>query len=624
MKNLFEEIRELLKKAGLAEARLEVPKQLAYGDVSTNAAFELGKKTGQNPYQVAKEIASRIDLSTSRLVASVEAVPPGYLNFHARWDELARDILEEAVNMGSRFGETNVGQGRYVLIEHTSVNPNKALHIGHARNTCLGDSLARLLVKTGHKVSVANYIDDSGAQMAEILLAFLKLGYSITPPPGVRFDDYCGRIYSEVSRKIEADPYLNAERRKISAALEDRSSEVFTLNRSIVERVLKDQLQTCWRLGARYDILNRESDILLFDLWSEVFEKLREKDSVYLSQDGVKKGCWMMRLDDHPTLSREGDEVLVKSDGTTTYVARDIAYAAWKLGLLSRDFTYSKWTINPDGTPLYLTDFNGDERPKFGSAAATINVVDVRQRRPQEIVRHALKKLGADPSRYVHYAYEVVSLSRADAEKLNIALQQQSFVHMSGRAGIYINVDPLLDYIKEKAIAGASTRHPEWSREKLEEVGEKIAVAAFRYFMLRSDPEKMIVFDSEEASDIEGDTGPYIQYAYARATRILEKADVRPSSKPYSSQLEKEEKQLLKTIGMLPLVFAEAARMLSVGRVVSYLRELAVVFNDFYERCPVLTAQEDVKAFRLAVVEGFRTALTSASWVVGLPLLEEM
>ncbi|MEM4281322.1 MAG: arginine--tRNA ligase [Candidatus Caldarchaeum sp.] len=624
MKNLVNEVRELLKNAGIEEARLEIPKQPAYGDVSTSAAFELGKKMGQNPYKSAKDVASRIDLSNSRLVAAVEAVPPGYLNFYAKWDELAKDILGEAISMGGRFGEVDIGKGRYVLVEHTSVNPNKALHIGHARNTCLGDSIVRLLVKTGYRVAVANYIDDSGAQMAEILLAFQKLGYSMTPPPGVRFDDYCGRIYSEVSRKIESDPMLNAEKRKISAALENRSSEVFALNRVIVEKVLKEQLRTCWRLGARYDILNRESDIILFDLWNEAFEKLRKSDSVYLLDEGAKKGCWMIKLDDHPTLSKEGDEVLVKSDGVTTYVARDIAYAAWKLGVLSRDFTYRRWCDNPDGTPLYITDFDGMEKPKFGNATLTVNVVDVRQKRPQEIVRHALRKLGADPVRYIHYAYEVVSLSRSDAEKLNIAIEGQSFIHMSGRAGIYINVDPLLDYIKEKAIAGASKRHPEWKRDKLDEVGEKIAVAGFRYFMLRSDPEKMIVFDSEEASDIEGDTGPYIQYAYARATRILEKADAKPVPKPYSSQLMNEEKQLVKTIGMLPLVFEEAVKLLSVKRVVTYLRELAVAFNEFYERCPVLTAEEDVEAFRLAVVEGFRSALSSASWVSGLPLLDEM
>jgi arginyl-tRNA synthetase len=623
MKRLLDEARGLLESLGIAEPRLDFPKKPGFGDVSSAAAFELAKAKGENPAEVAKKIAAAIDVSKTRYIERVEAVG-GFVNFYARWDTVAYDILSEALTKGVGYGEIVAGGGRSVLIEHTSVNPNKALHIGHARNVCLGDSLARLYLKTGHKVSVANYIDDSGTQMAEILLAFMYLGYSLDPGAS-RFDEYCGRVYSEVSRKIEQDPRLSEIRKKISAELENPDSHTFKLNRQVVDRVLRHQLQTCWRLGARYDILNRESDIIVFNLWDEVFERLRQASALYLENEGPKKGCWLIRLAEHPVLGKEGDEVLVKSDGVTTYVGRDIGYAAWKLGLLEADFRWMRWGENPDGTPIYITDRDGGPGPAVSGASLTINVVDVRQRRPQEIVRYALKKLGADPGRYVHFAYEVVSLSKADAERLQVAaVENQEFVQMSGRAGIYVNVDPLLDHVKSKALEEAVKRHPDWPKEKLEEVAEKIAVAALRYFMVRSDPDKMIVFDSEEASDLEGDTGPYIQYAYARACRILEKSGSEPSPKPYSKNLDPAEKELVKTIGMLPLVNENALRLMSVKVVAGYARELAVCFNNFYERCPVLTAEEPVRSFRLGLVEGFRAALTTAAWIVGIPLLTEM
>ncbi|BAJ51146.1 arginyl-tRNA synthetase [Candidatus Caldarchaeum subterraneum] len=624
MRRLLEEVARLLADVGVGQPRVSLAKDARFGDVSSSDAFDLAKKTGKKPVEMAKELVERMDLSRTVYVERAEVAGAGYINFYARWPRLAADIVSEACEKGRSYGETGLGGGQYVLVEHTSVNPNKALHIGHARNVCLGDSLARLLKKNGYHVAVANYIDDSGVQMAELLLAFKHLGYSMEPTKGEKFDEYCGRVYTEVSKRIEADPRLETLRRQLAAQLEDHDSETSQLNRLVVERVLMEQLRTCWRLGARYDVLNKESDILFFDLWSEVFKRLREMGVLYVAEEGPKKGCWLFDLSGHPKLSKEGDEVVVKSDGSTTYVARDFGYAAWKLGLLDKDFRYKLLAKNPDNSPVYITDRGGAETHKYGNASFTINVVDVRQKRPQEIVRYALEKLGADPSRYIHYAYEVVSLSKADAERLNLNVGERGFVHMSGRGGIYVNVDPLLDYVKQKAAEGARQRHPDWSESRVSEVAEKIAVAAIRYFLIRADPDKMIVFDSEEASDIEGDTGPYIQYAYARATRILEKADTQPNPQNPPTTLDPKEIMLIKQIGMLPLVYEEAVRNLSVKRIATYLRELAFAFNDFYENCPVLSADEKVKVFRLALVEAFRSAVSSAADAAGIPLVEEM
>jgi arginyl-tRNA synthetase len=623
LRSLLEEARRLLEMAGVADPRLEIPRQQGFGELSCTSAFELARSMGRPPYSIACDIVSRMDVGSSRLVERVEAVKPGYINFWVRWREFSEETLASVFAEGGGYGGSMIGSGRTVLIEHTSVNPNKALHIGHARNTCLGDSLARLYGMHGFRVVVANYIDDSGSQMADILLAFTRLGYPMEPPDGGRFDEYCGRVYVEVSRRVEDDPELLKAKRRIALEIEDPGSMMFRLNRMVSERVLRGQLETCWRLGARYDILNRESDILAFNLWREVFEKLKETMALYVAEDGPKKGCWLIKLSDHPTLGKEGDEVLVKSDGATTYVARDIAYAAWKLGLLSRDFTYSLWGRNPDGSEVLVTDVSGDRRFSLGSVDHTINVVDARQRRPQEIVRYALGLLGVVAGRYHHYSYEVVSLSARDAERMGVRTGGQGFAHMSGREGIYINVEQLLRHLKEKAFNETMKRHPSWPVERVGDVAEKIAVAALRYSLVRSDADKMIVFDTDEAMDLEGDTGPYIQYAYARASRIVEKAGVEPSLKA-PDEIVGEERGLILRIAQTPLVVEEAYRMLLVKKLAAHTHDLALAFNDFYERCPVLSAEEGVMRFRLAVVEAFRITLANMAGLIGIPLVSEM
>ncbi|MEM4314855.1 MAG: arginine--tRNA ligase [Nitrososphaerota archaeon] len=623
MRKLLEEVGELLRRAGVDSPSLEIPRQRGFGELTSTSAFELARSSGRTPYDVAREIVSRMDLAGSQLVERVEAVRPGYINFWVKWSSFSEDVLSQVLREGAGYGGSIVGGGRTVLIEHTSVNPNKALHIGHARNTCLGDSLARIYRMQGYRVVVANYIDDSGSQMADILLAFTKLGYSMEPPKGERFDEYCGRIYVEVNRRIESEPQLVQDKRRITLEIERPDSEMFRLNRMVSEMVLRDQISTCWRLGAHYDILNRESDIIAFDLWNEVFAKLRSSNTIYVAQDGLKKGCWLINLSNHPTLSREGDEVLVKSDGATTYVARDIAYAAWKLGLLSKDFSYRTWGLNPDGGEVLVTDTAGNRRFSLGTVEHTVNVIDARQRRPQEIVRYALCLLGVEPTRYRHYSYEVVSLSVRDAERLGVRAAEHRFAHMSGRGGIYINVEQLLNHIRGKAAQETVSRHPDWPSWKVDEVAEKIAVAALRYNLVKSDADKMIVFDTEEAMDLEGDTGPYIQYAYARASRIVEKAAVEPSTKP-SKPLVDEEKQLMLKIAYTPLIVEEAARILLVKKVAVHAHELASTFNDFYEKCPVLAAEVETMRFRLAIVEAFRTALSNTAGLIGIPLVSEM
>ena len=624
LKRLIAEAEKLLKDAGVAEPSIQLTKDPRHGEIASTAAFQLAGKLRKDPRSLAEEIVNRIDLSGSELIKSVEAVN-GYVNFKADWMKYSRAIIEEILSRGKRYGSPELGKGKRIVIEHTSVNPNKPLHVGHARNVCLGDTLARIYKFLGYDVLILNYIDDSGTQMADVILGFSELGYSLDPPRGMSFDEYCGDVvYVESARRAESDPRLSEKRKLITKEIESRRGKFFELNKLIVERVLRDQLKTCWRLGARYDILNMESDILAYKLWDEVFENLKKRKAVYFARSGPKAGCWLLNLSGHPILSKEGDEVLVKSDGTTTYIARDIAYAAWKLGGVSKDFRYKLFGENPDGTRIYMTAEDGEFTMPIAGAEKVINVIDVRQRRPQEIVKYALKLLGLESEKYVHYGYEVVALSRKDAERLGYSPEPgQQVIHMSGRKGLYIKANQLIEMLKSRAVKEVLERHPDWSEEKASEIGEKIAIAALRYSLIKQDTDKLIVLDTDEMLKLEGDTGPYLQYTYVRAYRILEKADEEPSVEPYG-ELNESEKTLLRRMAYFPLLLEDFSLNMMVKPMADYSYKLASDFNAFYESSPVLHAEAHVKRFRLAVVKAFLIVFSILLDLLGIPAPEAM
>lgn len=624
LRRLFEEAGRLLREAGVEEPRLEPARNPEFGEAASLAAFELARKLKRSPREIAAEFVRKIRPREGGLVEKVEAVG-GYINFKVDWRRYASEIVSAVLREGGSYGASGLGGGKRVLVEHTSVNPNKALHVGHARNLCLGDTLARMLKFIGYDTIVLNYVDDSGAQMADVILGFSELGYSLKPPNEMRFDEYCGDVvYVEAARKVEEDAELEDKRKLIAKEIESRKGGYYELNKLVVEKVLKEQLKTCWRLGAKYDILNMESDVLAYDLWGEVFEKLKERGAVYLAESGAKAGCWLLDLSGHPLLSKEGDEVLVKSDGATTYVARDIAYAAWKLGGTSKDFTYRVWGRNPDGSEILVTDLGGDVQRPLGEVELSVNVIDARQRRPQEVVKHALRLLGLEADKYIHYAYEVVALSTRDAVKLGYRPEGgEQMVHMSGRKGLYLKADQMLDMLKERAAGETRKRHPDWSDERVWEVAEKIAVGALRYALVKPDPDKLIVLDTSEMLRLEGNTGPYLQYTYARACRILEKSEGRSSSEA-PGELSEEEKRVLRKIASFPLVVEEAGRMLLPKNIANYAYDLASEFNNFYEHIPVLQAPKKVREFRLGIVESFKTTLANAMRLLGVPVLEEM
>ncbi|MEN3048042.1 MAG: arginine--tRNA ligase [Candidatus Caldarchaeales archaeon] len=622
IRRAIEEARKALERAGVGEPRAFPTKSLAFGIVTSTSAFEEAKEKGIDAMAHAEEVASRARQHVGPLLADVRAAQPGYVNFYPDWSRFSEAVVRGVLEDVRSFLYEGLGGGE-VVVEHTSVNPNKALHVGHARNVCIGDTVYRLMSKAGRKVTVLNYVDDSGAQMAELLLGFTELGFDLNPPLGTRFDEYCGdSVYVEVNRRAKVDAEIEAKRRRVAKELEERGSEAFRLSREIALRVLRDQLRTCYRLGASYDLLVRESDVVVSGLWDETFARLKESGVIYVADRGAKAGCWVADLSDHPVLSKEGDEVLVKSDGSTTYVARDIAFALWKLGESRSSLKFSLWEVR-DGRPTYISSDEGVPlRP--GSPSLVITVVDSRQRRPQEVVRHALSRIGVSADRYLHYSYEPVLLSKRSAEMLG-ARAERSAVQMSGREGIYFKVEQVLDELVEVAARETSSRRPEWPPEKVREVAEAIAVGAFRYGMLKVDSDKQIVFDIEESLRLEGDTGPYLQYSVVRAKKILlkaEEAGLEPSPAPVED-LTPREMQLVREISVAPLAFEDAVRTLRIRTLVTQARTLATAFNEFYEGCPVIGGGPNA-GFRLSLVAAYARVQEELLETLGVPVLDEL
>ena len=612
------------KKQGykLEQVELLEPPNPELGDLSSPVGLRLAKEARKAPGVIAKELADAIRAGRKgRLIAAAESHPSGYVNFRIYWPAFSEGLLKDLLG-----GEVSLGpleKGKKIAIEHTNVNPNKALHIGHARNLVLGDSLVRTMKRLGNSVQALNYIDDSGAQVADVIVGLRFLGFSDEAPKGVKFDAYCGdTVYTKVNQMYESDPSIKEKQRAVLQEIESGKGEVSEYAEKIVAKILAAQLETCWRLGARYDLLNWESHILKTGMWGEIFDGLKSKGIAVLETQGENTGCWVVK-----DKELGDDKVLVRSDGTVVYVAKDIPYAAWKIGLVKDRFSYKVYGPQPDGSSLWTTTPAGgsSKHPGFGNAELAISVIDSKQSRLQHVVSRVLERLeGKKSERYKHRAYEVVALSKKAAESLGLEVEKD-FVHMQGRKGIYINVDTVLASLKEKAAAETSKRNPDKGQAWIERVAEVLAIAAFRFELVRQDPDKMIAFDIESSLRMEGDTGPYLLYSYARASRILAKSDGTPDARAAAKLTNPKEKALMKALSYYDKAVIEAGRYLSPKEVATYSHSLSATFNEFYEQVPVNSEPDSaLKGARLALIQGFRAVLKDALGVLGIDVLDEI
>jgi arginyl-tRNA synthetase len=639
---LIHEVRELISSAltsagyPVIEFDVSEPPQQAFGDLSCNVAFLLSKHLKKPPPKIAIELAEvlRQRIQGSSYILSMDPAG-GYINFKANYALLSPAILSHVLSNPENYGYPNFGQDMHIIIEHTSVNPNKALHVGHMRNVIIGDTLYRIMRATNHRTTVLNYIDDSGVQIADIVVGFKFAGFPIAPPTkNQKFDQYCGdEVYVKINEMYEKDPQVAEKRKLVLKEIEEGKSEIARFAMDITLRVLQEQLKTCWRMKAHYDLLNFETHIVGSKLWSKAFELLKINGIAKYETEGKNKGCWVIEGKE-----KEEDKVLVRSDGTATYIAKDIPYAAWKLGLVEDPFYYQEYTKQWDGSTLYATTLadgssNKSVDKKFNGGERVITIIDSRQSRLQGIISEVLSKIGVSSGnghKYFHLSYEAVTLSSDTAKEFGIDIGDRQFMHMSGRKGIYVNADYVLDALHAKAYKEAKTRNPDFSDQQLNKIADEISISAIRYNMIKQDLDKIITFDIKESLSLEGDTGPYLQYAYARSQRILEKSEqgimmAGRTNFAFEQLTHDSEIALIKEISKLDLVVENAAKSLCLKSLAHYAYNLAMTFNLFYEKVPVLREQDnEVRMARLGLVKAFGITLKNTLEVLGITALDRM
>ncbi len=647
LESILDQLTETLKSRTLVlfghpieRVVLQTPPKLSMGDLATPIALELAKALKRKPREIAEQLANEMTLPA--LVASVSVEGAGYLNF--RFDRGAftaehfRNVMVPPPPSGER-----------VIVEHTNINPNKAAHIGHLRNAVLGDTYVRCSKWLGDRVETQNYIDDTGVQVADVVVAFQRLEKkSIAEIEQLiatekRFDYVCWDVYSKMSQYYVDHPEAKEWRRETLHEIEQEGSETAQLAAIIARAIVRRHLETMLRLDIRYDLLPKESDIIHLHFWDRAFERLKQSGAVIYETDGKHKGCWVMKLDESEQFAgmNEPDKILVRSNGTVTYTGKDIAYQLWKLGLLDRTFEYRKF---PFDYPLWETTHSGDgdpTAPKFGGASRVVNVIDSRQAYLQKVVKEGVRQVagakGAEAS--IHFAYEMVALTPTTAKALGMEISEEdakrAYVEMSGRKGFGVKADDMLDELERKATEAVQTNAEDLDASEAAVIGRHVSVAALRYFMLRFGRNKVIAFDIDEALRFEGDSGPYLQYSTVRVQNIFRKMKERGVDPRIEERavddltlnqgLTDEMWELVKLSAELPGAIRRAVDSLELSIVTQYLLEMAQKFNSFYHKYPIMNEKDSAERQRRAVcAEVFRLTMVRALALLGIPVPERM
>ena len=631
--------------AAMPSIAIQTPPDRAMGDLAVAVAFELAKIARKAPRLIAQELVQSLGAIDG--IAAIEAAPNGYVNFFI--DRAA--FLADRIAAPAATPPTAVPAAK-TIVEHTAINPNKAAHIGHLRNAVLGDTLARLLRFQGRAVEIQNYIDDTGVQVADLVVAFRELeSIGLTEVQGLaakpRFDYYCWDLYTKVTEWYTADADRLQLRAKALHALETGGNELAEMAALIADRIVRCHLDTMARLNIGYDLLTWEGDILRLDFWARAFDLLREAGVMFRQDEGKLAGCWVMQIDDSANPVEEDatdaeprEKVIVRSNGTVTYVGKDIAYQFWKFGLLGIDFHYRPLGDQADGRALWATGSDAPMAkvtpPQFGAATAVYNVIDTRQAYLQQLLVKALRAMGHtdEADRSVHFSYEMVTLSHQTARSLGFEQvdTRRPFVEVSGRKGLGVKADDLLDRLAAAAGAEVVKRNPDLPTEESARIANMIATAAVRYFMIKYSRGKVIVFDIDEALSFEGESGPYLQYAVVRASNIFRKlhertglderavAEALPALAPDTLARGEGDDlwSLVLEAARLDDVVEQAVRGLEPSVLAKYAFGLAQTFNGFYHRYPIVNEADGTRQrWRAAAAFYFRTQMIRALDLMG-------
>ena len=633
---LVEHIQRFLREKyqiELASVVVDQPPKVEMGEFALPFSFELAKRLRKAPRKIAEEVAAELPLLEG--FDKPEVAGAGYINFRLKRGEAAKALTARGSSPAAREGK--------ILVEHTSINPNKAAHIGHLRNSILGDTFVRLLRAAGRTVDVQNYIDNTGVQVADVVVGFVHLEkkskaeiLGLTEKP--RFDYYCWDLYARTSQWYETAEDGKKIRLDVLHAIEHGGNELSEIAEIVSRAVLRRHLETMDRLGIEYDFLPRESEILRLNFWALAFEQLKAKGVLYYETEGKNKGCWVMTRPGRERAEGQPDEdakVIVRSNGTVGYVGKDIAYHLWKFGILGRDFGYQKFYRYPNGQQVWIScdpAVGEAEHPHFGGVSEIYNVIDTRQSDPQETVKEAIRLLGytEDADHYTHLSYEMVALTPRCALELGYDVSEEdrakAYIEVSGRKGFGVKADDLIDKLIEAATKEVDARHPELSEAERRRIGTQIAVGALRYFMLKFTKISVIAFDFKEALAFEGETGPYAQYAVVRAANIFRKAGITPEealgydvnfAKYFAETPEIWEVWLMaaKTSQIFELCIAQAEPAYAA----KHAFQLAQLFNNFYHRHHILTEDDEGrKRFLLATAAVVRRELIAVLDAMGI------
>jgi arginyl-tRNA synthetase len=607
-----------------AEIALEQPRQASFGELAVPVAFQLAKSLKQAPKGIAASLVEAVGEIPG--VASMEVAGNGYINLRLDRGALASGLLQAG-------SETPVKPDRpgKTIVEHTNINPNKAAHIGHLRNSVLGDTFVRMLRASGHRVEVQNYIDNTGVQVADVVAGFhflekktlTEVADLIAAP---RFDYVCWDLYARVSQYYKDHPESLAWRAEVLHGVEAGAGELSELAHLVADAIVNLHLATMLRLNITYDVLPRESEILHLQFWASAFELLKERKAIYFEEEGKNKGCWVMpssafRGADE---ANEDSKVIVRSNGTVTYVGKDIAYQLWKFGLLGKDFHYRVLTEYTDGKKVWVSTDRaaGAGAPDFGRAQTVYNVIDVRQSYLQDVVVAGLRALGfgEQAERSIHFSYEMVALSPRCCADLGIELSEEDarrpYVEVSGRKGLGVKADDLMDKLVEAALKEVASRHPEDNEAAQLAIATEIAMGALRYFLLKFTRNTVIAFDFQEALSFEGETGPYAQYAAVRSRNIFRKLEDRGEKVPdfrsaltpdvMATHLATDELwQILVAAAKADTVVERAVAAGEPAHVARYVFQLAQTFNLFYHQYPVLAEPDAGRKTFLLWLNGY-------------------
>lgn len=656
---ILKRLRELLaahikEKYGVEiSVALEKPPKLEMGEAASPVCFELAKRLKRAPRQIAQEMATGLPAIPG--VARIEVAGAGYLNVFLDRGAFWQSLFDRK----SAAGQAKDAAAHKVIVEHTSINPNKAAHIGHLRNAVLGDTIARILRNAGERVQVQNYIDNTGVQVADVVIGFQHMEKNsvadvrtMAAQPG--FDYLCWDLYARVTQFYERDKAQSAVLRGTTLrAIEEGRGEAAEMGTIIADAIVGFHLRTMKRLGISYELLARESEILHLKFWDAAFAKLKEAGAIQLATTGKMAGCWIMPAEKEGAAREETastqneeeentqDKIIVRSNGTVTYVGKDIAYQLWKFGLLGKDFKYKRWLDAPAGETVWTTTTDADDpaAPHFGEPASRVyNVIDTRQSYLQDVVAQGLRGLGhvEAAANSIHFSYDIVALTPRCASELGYQLSgedaKKPYVEVSGRKGLGVKADDLITKLEEATLEEVAKRHADMTEGEQKATAHAIAVGALRFFLLKFTRTTIIAFDFEDALSFEGETGPYCQYAVVRIRGIRRKGTEEESGKatPQAAKFLVGPEgaglwELLLQAGMLDYASDAAIGAQEPAFVAKYAFQLAQAFNNFYHRHHILSEQDvEKRAFLLGLTEIVERQLVKALSLLGIEAPERM